>query len=79
VVEDLGLPRRSASGREPVILDAGKVRRKAIKALKGGQGSLLEEIEAIAQEARNELKASGSKREVVPLVLIYRRAPRRLF
>lgn len=71
--------RTAAPGRPPIVLDVGKKRRKAIKALKRGRGSVMADVEQIVEDVRAELGAGAAPqgKEIVPLVLIYRQTRRR--
>jgi hypothetical protein len=60
---------------KPVLLNAGRQKRKAIEDLKQGAGPLIEEIQEMAQTAA-KLPAESSK-EVVPVVIIYRKRDRK--
>lgn len=62
---------------EPVILDLGKKRRKAIRRLKRGQGSLVEDVHAAVEQVRAGLGEDGKTKEILPVVLIYRRKVKR--
>jgi hypothetical protein len=54
-----------------VVLDAGKLRKRELKALKEGTGPLSEEVRAAAARAAT----TGS--EVVPIVILYERRPKK--
>jgi hypothetical protein len=64
-------------GLAPIIVDLGKKRRKAIKALMRGDGRLLDEVEQVIGEIRAELGKDAEAAEIVPIVLVYRRKTRR--
>lgn len=61
----------------PIIIDLGKKRRKVIKDLKRGSGKAMDEVEQALAEVRASLGAEGANKELVPVVLIYRRKTRR--
>ncbi len=57
----------------PIVLDLGKVKRKQIKKLKRGTGSLLAEVHEAVATVHHELGGEAESRELVPLVLLYER------
>lgn len=57
----------------PIIVDLGKKKRKAIKDLKRGRGRALDQIEQAVQEVRASLGAEGEGKTLVPVVVVYRR------
>jgi hypothetical protein len=62
----------------PVVLDLGRTKRKLIRALKDGQGELMEEVSAAVEAVRSNLGAEVEGKVLTPVVIIYeRRAPRR--
>lgn len=56
---------------KPFVLHLGKVRKKHIKLLKKGQGRLMDEVNSAVEHIRNH-STLGSKKELVPIVVIYR-------
>jgi hypothetical protein len=56
----------------PIVLKVGKRKRSVIKDLKRGRGRLMDEVEQTLDEVRAGLGAEGEKKELVPVVLIYR-------
>lgn len=66
----------------PVVVNLGKVKKKAIKKLERGEGPLLEVLDEVMLAVREELSDELGDRELVPVVMIYRRKekkPRPLF
>jgi hypothetical protein len=61
----------------PIIVDLGKKRRKAVKALKRGGGKLLQEVTQAVDEIRTQLGTEAEGKELVPVVLIYQKKLRR--
>ncbi len=57
-------------GKKPHVVDLGKRRQKSIRQLKKGTGPLLKKVEAAVAQAR---AAAPAGREVLPVVLIYRK------
>lgn len=55
-----------------LLLDFGEQGRKKIRRLKRGRGALTRQIAAAVEEARCDLGIEGDK-EIVPVVLLYRR------
>ncbi len=62
---------------DPIIIDLGKKRRKAIKDLKRGQGRLMDEVYDAVDQIRARLGADAAKKELVPVVLIYKQKSKR--
>jgi len=61
----------------PIILDVGKRKRRAIKDLERGRGRIMDEVEQTLAEVRQRLGSAAEGKELVPLVMIYRRKPKR--
>jgi hypothetical protein len=57
----------------PIVIDAGKVRRKRIKDLKRGQGKLVAEVADAVEQVRRGLGDEALNKQFVPVVLVYRR------
>lgn len=57
----------------PIVIDFGKVRRKQIKELKRGSGKLADEVRQVATEVSERLGAEAEGKEIVPVVVVYRR------
>lgn len=73
------VPAAHVSGTEvpPVVLDLGRTKRKLIRALKKGQGELIEEVAAAVEAVRNNLGAEAEGKILTPVVIIYERRARR--
>jgi hypothetical protein len=63
----------------PIVVDLGKRKRKRIKDLKKGQGSLLNEVYDVAKNVKDELGAEASGKLIVPIVVVHKRKNIRLF
>jgi hypothetical protein len=61
----------------PVVLDLGRTKRKLIRALKKGEGELMEEVAAAVEAVRNNLGAEVEGKVLTPVVIIYERRVRR--
>jgi hypothetical protein len=62
----------------PYIVDLGKASKRAIRALKRGEGKLQDEVEdALAKVVTEHLKDSDKGKPVIPIILIYRKRRRR--
>jgi hypothetical protein len=59
----------------PIILDAGKQKRKRIKQLKRGEGKLAARVREAAEHVCAQEAEDG--RDVIPVVLVFERRPRR--
>jgi hypothetical protein len=60
----------------PVVVDLGKPKRKDVRALKRGEGKLMEDVNKVIEEIRANSSALANK-ELVPVVVLYRRESRR--
>ena len=71
--------RASVTAQEvaPIIIDLGKKKRRQIKNLKNGTGRLIAEVSEVLDEVRNNLGADMAGKQLVPVVLIYKRKSRR--
>jgi hypothetical protein len=63
----------SAASHAPVVVDAGKKRRKQIRQLRKGRGKLMDEINELVSELRNSGSISASSQPVVVVVRQKRR------
>jgi len=59
----------------PVVVDLGKQKSKSLRALKNGEGPLVEDVARVLDEVRANSSELASK-ELVPIVLIYRKRPK---
>jgi hypothetical protein len=62
---------------EPIFINLGNQKRKRIKRLLRGRGKLWNEVEGVIEEVTTMLEDGLEDKTVVPLVLIYRRKPKR--
>lgn len=62
----------------PIVVDIGKKRGKRIKQLKKGRGPLLDEVDAAVDQVKERLGAEADGRVLVPVVIVYRKKPRRV-
>jgi len=62
----------------PVIIDLGKVSRKQAKQLKKGKGLYLTEVQPAIAEATAKLGDRAAGKEIVPVVVLYRKKPNKL-
>ena len=60
----------------PVVVDLGKQKSKTLRALKNGEGPLMLDVARVLEEVRAKSKELASK-ELVPVVVIYRKKPKR--
>ena len=67
---------QTTSATAPVVIDLGKQKSKAVRALKKGQGKLMDDVTRVMQEVRaNSAELAG--KELVPVVMVYRKKPKR--
>jgi hypothetical protein len=63
----------AVTGIAPIVIDLGKEKKRRIKDLKRGQGKLMAEIAAVLNEVRASLGEESDGRQLVPVVIIYRK------
>lgn len=61
----------------PIILDLGKKKKRALRDLKRGRGRLMDEVEQTLDEVRAGLGDQMEGKELVPVVMVYRKKSRR--
>lgn len=61
---------------DPIVVDLGKEKSKTLRALKNGEGPLMEDIAHVLDEARAKSSELAGK-ELVPIVIVYRKKPKR--
>lgn len=61
----------------PIIIDVGKVKRRDLRDFREGHGTLAQEVTAALEETRKSLSPEAAKKELVPVVLVYRKRQRR--
>ncbi len=62
---------KTVTTAEPIVLDVGRQKRKAIKNLKAGVGPLADRVKEVAQTAAEQLGTTD--KEVVPVVIVYKK------
>lgn len=62
---------------QPVIIDLGKQRSRALKSLKKGEGKLWNEVLDVVEEVKDMLGTDADGKVLVPIVLLYREKSRR--
>jgi hypothetical protein len=67
---------RPSNSADPVIVDLGKKKKKAIKRLRRGQGRLMEQVEDCIQELRDAGAISGTAQPVIVVVREKQTGPR---
>jgi hypothetical protein len=65
------------TGIAPIIIDLGKEKKGRIKDLKRGRGRLMAEVAAVLNEVRAGLGDDAGNKQLVPVVLIYKKKNRR--
>ena len=61
---------------QPVIIDLGKQKNRAVKNLKKGKGKLWGEVLDVVEEVKDMLGAEADGKVLVPIVMIYREKPK---
>ena len=67
----------SSEMTQPVIIDLGKQKNRALKNLKTGKGKLWGEVLDVVEEVKDRLGTDADGKVLVPVVLIYREKPKR--
>jgi hypothetical protein len=62
---------------QPVIIDLGRQKRRALKNLKRGVGRLWEDVLDVVEEVKDLLGTDAEGKVLVPVILIYRERSRR--
>jgi hypothetical protein len=62
----------------PVIVELGTKSKKAINNLKRGTGRIMDEVEEAIEQVRSRLPDADRNKQILPIVLIYRRKRRRV-
>ena len=57
----------------PIVIDLGRKKKKHIKALKRGEGRLLDEVREALSQVRTNLTDNNEDNLLVPVVMVYRR------
>lgn len=61
----------------PVLIDLGKVKGKTVRRFKEGRGPLVGEIQQVLADVRQSLGPETGGRDLVPIVLVYRKKRKR--
>ena len=69
--------RTSTEMTQPIIIDLGKQKSRAIKNLKKGEGRLWDDVLDVVEEVKDMLDTEADGKVLVPIVLIYRERSRR--
>ncbi len=62
---------------QPIIIDLGKQRSRALKKLKEGEGKLWDDVLDVIEEVKELLGTDAEGKVLVPVILIYRERSRR--
>lgn len=62
---------------QPIIIDLGKQRSRALKNLKKGEGRLWDEVLDVVEEVKDLLGADAEGKVLVPIILLYRERSQR--
>jgi len=58
-------------GFAPIVVDMGKVKRKAIKKLKRGRGKLIDETREVIAEVEAHLGDEAEGKELLPVIILF--------
>jgi hypothetical protein len=62
---------------QPIVIDLGKQKNRAVKNLKKGKGKLWGEVLDVVAEVKDRLGAEADGKVLIPIVMIYCEKPRR--
>lgn len=57
----------------PVLVDLGTVRKRTVREFKEGCGPLVDDVQQVLADVRQNLGPDAATKELVPIVLIYRK------
>jgi hypothetical protein len=77
MAEETNADERKIEVTEPIILNMGKQKRKRIRNLMKGKGRLWDEVEGVIDEVSIMLEDELDGKTIVPLIMVYRRKPKR--
>jgi hypothetical protein len=61
----------------PILIDLGKIKGKVVRQFREGRGELVGEIQHVLAESRKNLGPEAAGKELVPVVLVYRKKAKR--
>ena len=61
----------TTDGAVPILVDLGKVKRKAAKRLKRGRGKLIDEVNQVIAEVEANLGDDVAGKELLPVIILY--------
>lgn len=61
----------------PIIVDLGKKKKRALRALERGRGKLVDEVTHVIDDVSMGLGEERSNKLIVPIVVVYRRKNRK--
>jgi len=62
---------------QPIIIDLGKQKNRALKNLKKGRGKLWDEVLDVVEEVKDTLGTDAEGKVFIPVVMIYHDKPKR--
>jgi hypothetical protein len=62
---------------QPVIIDLGRQKSKALKDLRKGQGKLWDEVLDIVEDVKGQLGDQANGKVLIPVIMIYQKKPKR--
>jgi len=77
MAEETEVVEKEVEVTEPIIINLGKQKRKRINRLMKGRGRLWSEIQDVIDEVTLMLDDEHEGKTIVPLVLVYRKKPKR--
>lgn len=61
----------------PILIDLGKIKGKVVRQFREGRGELVGEVQQVLAETRKNLGAEAAGKELVPIVLVYKKKAKR--
>ncbi len=68
---------RTVEMTQPIVIDLGRQKNKAIKDLKDGKGQLWDDMLEVVEEVKERLGEDASGKIFVPIVMVYKTRPKR--
>ena len=77
MAEENGSEEKKVEITEPIIVNLGKQKRKRIRRLMKGHRKLWGDVDSVIDEASTMLGDEMEGKTVLPIILVYRRSPKR--
>lgn len=65
------MPASDKKSSEPILVNLGKARTKEIKALRRGEGKLMDKVQKVIAEVESQMGDELADKTIVPLIVLY--------